>query len=333
MNIPAQRRKQFKNNNVSNLFSTWAFYFFIIITTITLSPYNFDFATKGVFTWRINTFDMFANLFLLFPIGFFFTLSSDKVKPIDIVKYTAIGFIFSLFIEFSQLFLKSRSSQYWDIIANTISIILGSFTAICLKPLTNKLSITKSSIAMLISTLFLLSILLIIRLMMNNQSFGFFELSLLLCSSGLLVLILSHYSLKNNSLSPSISALISITFVFVSLFPLLFTNTPLFLILSLLSGLLVPACVFVMSITDNISNSTKKMIIFIIIYPPIIVFSGIAITNLMATSTGFSILLLDRLYGVNEGRGVGGVMVQAFLLLTITVQLLNYILLSKKKYN
>ena len=165
--------------------------------------------------------------------------------------------------------------------------------------------------------------------MMNNQNFGFFELCLLLCSSGLLVLILSHYSLKDNSLSASISALISIAFVFVSLLPLLFTNTPLFLLLSLFSGLLVPACVFVMSITDNISHSTKRMIIFIIIYPPIIVFSGIAITNLMATSAGFSILQLDRLYGINEGRGVGGVMVQALLLLTITAQLLHYVIYAK----
>jgi glycopeptide antibiotics resistance protein len=319
-----------KRSNIKKLFYTWAFYFFIIVMAITLSPYNFDFSNKSTFSWTINTIDMFENLFLLFPIGFFLALSSDKLKPITFIKYIAIGFIFSFFIEFSQLFLKSRVSQYWDVIANTISIILGALVAALLKPLTHKWVIKQSSIALLISTLFALSILLILRLMMNNQGVGLFEYCLLLCSSGILILIFSHYSRKNNHLSASKSSVIGILFLFISLFPLLFTDLTLLLVLSLLFGLIVPAGVYLMHFIQSISHSNKKMVIFIIIYLPIIVFSGLALTNLLTTKVGFSIFELDKLYTINDGRGVGGVIVQALLLLAISFQLLSYALPSKK---
>lgn len=320
----------FQNSNVKNILSTWAIYFFIIVTMITLSPYNFEFDINGEFSWRINSFDMFENLFLLFPIGFFLILSNDKTKPIDIIKYTGIGFVFSLFIESSQLFLESRTSQYWDVIANTLSIILGALIGMMLKPVVKKMIITRSSIAQLISILFALSLLIIIRLMMNNQRLGLFEFNLLICSSGLLVLIFSHYSLKKNNILVGSSAVTTIFFIFISLFPLLLTNTTLFLMIALSFGLIVPTSVFLMSITHAISHSRKRRIILIIIYPPIIIFSGLAILNLMTISSGFAIFQLDRIYNINEGRGVGGVMVQVFLLLTITIQLFNYIFSSKK---
>lgn len=324
--------QKIKKNNIKKIFFTWAIYFFIIVAMITLSPYNFELDAKGKFSWVINTFDMFENLFLLFPIGFFLTLASDKIKLIDIIKFTFIGFIFSASVEFSQLFLKSRSSQYWDVIGNTISIVLGILVGICVKPLANKLIITRSSIATLISTLFAISILLIIRLMMNNQKFGLLEFSLLVCASGILTLLFSYYSIKNNNMPASITAVITIIFVLVSLSPLLLTNITLLLMLSLFFGLIVPTCVYFMSATHAISQSNKQKILLTLTYPPIIVFSVLAIINLLTINSGFSILELDRLYKVNEGRGVGGIIVQVFLLLTITIQLLSYIL-STKKYN
>lgn len=317
-----------KKNNTEEISYRWAIYFFIIVIMITLSPYNFEFNTENLFSWKINTFDMFENLFLLFPIGFFLALSNNKNNKTNILKYTVIGFFFSCFIEYSQLFLESRTSQYWDVIANTLSMVLGLFIGIMLEPLVKKSVIIRSSITKLISTLFALSILIIIRLMMNNQRFGLFEFSLLVCGSGLLILIYSHYSLKNNEILTSLSAVTTIFFIFISLFPLLFTNITLYLILSLFFGLTVPTIIFLL---HAVSYSNKKRIIFLIIFPPLMVFSVLAITNLITASPEFSIFQLDRLYSVNEGRGVGGVMVQAFLLLIITFQLLSYIFYSLKK--
>ncbi len=325
--------KQLKESNIENTFSTWAIYFFIIVIMVTLSPYNFEFSAKSIFSWRINTFDMFENLFLLFPIGFFLTLSSNKNSTINIIKYTLVGFVFSLCIESSQLFLESRTSQYWDVIANTLSMALGALIGMTLKPLAKKIIITRSSIVKLISTLFALSLLIIIRLMMNNQSFGLFEFSLLFCGSGLLTLIYSHYSLKNNDILAGHSAVTTIIFAFISLFPLLLTNITLFLMLSLFFGLIVPASVFLMSVHHAISYSNKKKIVFFIISPPLMIFSALAITNLITTNSGFATFQFDKLYDINEGRNVGGVIVQVFLLVTITAQLLDYILSSMKKPN
>ncbi|MBL0709549.1 MAG: VanZ family protein, partial [Colwellia sp.] len=160
MNIFYKKTKKAKKNNIKNLFTTWIIYFSIIVIAVTLSPYNFDFSLQKEFSWKMNSLDMFENLFLLFPIGFLFAISSNKIKLIDIVKYTVIGFIFSLLVESSQLFLKTRTSQYWDVIANTISMFLGVLLGIGFKPLANKLMINRLSISNLVSALFAIGLLL-----------------------------------------------------------------------------------------------------------------------------------------------------------------------------
>lgn len=322
--------KNLSKSNIENTFQSWAFYFSLIILLITLSPYNFEFSETSVFSWRINTFDMFENLFLLFPIGFFLTLSNNKISATDIIKYAAIGFIFSLFIESSQLFLKSRTSQYWDVIANTLSVVFGIVTGLILKPLTKKLLKVRTSIIKLTSTLFAVSILILIRLMMNKQQFGLFELSLIVCGCGLLILIFNHYSLKKKSILIGPSSVTAIIFIFITLFPLLLTNITLLLVLSLIFGLIVPTSVYLMANNQNISRANQKKIIFTLIYPPIIFFTALAIINLIAISTDFALFEHDKIYKLSNGRGVGGVMVQFLLLCTISTQLFQSIFSTKK---
>ena len=312
-------------------FFAWAVYFFIIVTTVTVSPYNFDFTIQSTFSWSINSFDMFENLFLLFPIGFFLTLSNNNINLIDIIKYTVVGFIFSVFIECTQLFLESRISQYWDVIANTFSTLLGSLVALCLKPFKNKLVITRQPIATLMSTLISINILLIIRLMMNGQLFGLLEFSLLFCGNGILVLIFSHYTRISNSISASKAAVITISYCFITIFPVLATNTTLVSVLSLLFGLTVPACVYWMTSNHAISYTGKKLISFCVLFAPIIIFSALSLADLISLNFGFSILQPERLYSAKETRSVGGQMVQMFLLLTIVTQLLSYISSHKKQ--
>ena len=330
MNTSYLKTENLSKNNIEKTFQSWAIYFSLIILLITLSPYNFEFGEKSVFLWRISTFDMFENLFLLFPIGVFLTLSNNRISATDIIKYAAIGFIFSLFIESSQLFLKSRTSQYWDVVANTLSMVFGIVTGLTLKPLTKKLSKVRTSIIKLTSTLFAVSILIIIRLMMNKQQFGLFELSLLVCGCGLLILIFNHYSLKKKSLLVGPSSVLTLVFIFISLFPLLLTNITLLLIISLIFGLIVPASVYLMSNNQNISRANQKKIIFTIVYPPIIIFTVLAIMNLITINTDFAIFQQDKIYRLNNGRGVGGVMVQFLLLCTIATQLFQSIFSAKK---
>lgn len=104
-----------------------------------------------------------------------------------------------------------------------------------------------------------------------------------------------------------------------------------FLILSLIFGLIVPASVYLMSKNQTISRTTQKHIIFTIIFPPIIIFTSLAIMNLIAINTDYAIFPQDKVYRLNNGRGVGGVMVQFFLLCIIVTQLFNSIFITKKK--
>lgn len=330
MNALYLKSKNLPKSNIEKTFRVWTIYFFLIILLITLSPYNFNLNEKSIFSWKNNTLDIFENFFLLFPIGFFLTLSNNKISTTDIIKYAAIGFIFSLFIESSQLFLKGRTSQYWDVIANTVGMVFGVVTGLTFNPLTKSLAKVCATIIKLISTFFTLSILIIIRLMMNKQQFGLFELSLLICGCGLLILIFNHYSLERNNVLVAPSSVLTLVFIFISLFPLLLTNINLFLILSLIFSLIVPASIYLMTDNQNISRANQKKIIFTLIYPPIIFFTALAIINLIAISTDFALFEHDKIYKLSNGRGVGGVMVQFLLLCTISTQLFQSIFSTKK---
>ena len=88
---------------------------------------NFQFDGGGRYTWVFHSGDFIVNCFLLFPLGYIFLEflgSSFSFK--NLFKAILVGGLISIAIESSQLLLDQRTSQYWDVIANTFSFMLGS---------------------------------------------------------------------------------------------------------------------------------------------------------------------------------------------------------------
>jgi glycopeptide antibiotics resistance protein len=286
----------------------------------------------GEFSWRINAFDMFENLFLLFPIGFFFTLSQTTAFKFDsIIKLTLLGFMLSFFVESMQLFLDVRTSQYWDLIANTLSMTLGLLTALACKSLIDKFRISSFAISKLIHALFAITILLLIRLMTNHQDFALLELSLLLCGCGILILIFSHYSMKKKYALINQTTIATIIFVIISFFPLFISNTKLFLLLTLLCSLVTPLTVYLMMEPHRLVYLSKKNILLLLSYLTIIMALSLTISNNVAMDSSGPIFLLDNLAVQYNARIVGSFVIQAFLFFITTYQLLAYFIYSNKK--
>ena len=267
----------------------------------------------GEFSWQINAFDILENLFLLFPIGFFFILSqATAFKFTDFIKLILLGFLLSLIVEAMQLFLAERTSQYWDLIANTLSITLGLLTALACKSLIGKFSISSFAISKLIHALFAITILLLIRLMTNYQHFALVELSLLLCACSILILIFSHYSMKKRYALINQTTIATLTFVMVSMFPLFISNINLFLLLTLLCSLLTPLTVYLMVRPHKLSYLSKKNMLLLVSYLTIIIALSFTISNNVTIDSAWAASLYDiRMFQYNA-RIAGGFNIQAF---------------------
>lgn len=120
-----------RSSRPSILWLTTALSFALLLT---LSPFNFV-QTSDSFSWRYQTSDFRDNLLLLSVIGFCFTCT----KPIRWWHWPlllALGSIISFGIETAQLALPDRTSQYWDVIANTISLVAGGVAGLFFRRLT-----------------------------------------------------------------------------------------------------------------------------------------------------------------------------------------------------
>ncbi len=286
----------------------------------------------GEFSWQINAFDILENLFLLFPIGFCFTLSQTTAfKSSIIIKLILLGFMLSFFVEAMQLFLDARTSQYWDLIANTLSITLGLITALACKSFIDKININSLGISKLLHALFAITILLLVRQMSNYQHFALVELSLLLCACGILILIFSHYSMKKRYALINQTTIATLTFVMVSMFPLFISNINLFLLLTLLCSLLTPLTVYLMVRPHKLSYLSKKNMLLLVSYLTIIIALSFTISNNVTMDSAEPVSLYNNLVVQYNARIVGGFVIQTFLLLIITYQLLGYFIYANNK--
>jgi glycopeptide antibiotics resistance protein len=321
-----------KKNHLQSVFYTWSIYFTLITIAITIAPYNFKLQNMGEFSWKINAFDMLENLFLLFPISFCFTLSqTTSFKFSSIIKLTLLGFMLSFFVESMQLFLEVRTSQYWDLIANTLSMTLGIITALVCKPLIGKISINSLAISKLLHALFAITILLLIRVMTNYQHFALLESNLLLCACGILILIFSHYSMKKKYTLINQTTIATIIFAIVSLFPLLISNIRLFLLLTLLCSLVTPLSVYLMMKSHGLSSLSKKNMLLLLSYLPIMIALSFMISDNVTMDSAGPFFLLDNLVVQYNARIVGNFVIQAFLFFITTYQLLAYFIYSNNK--
>lgn len=317
------------SQNLRPIIRIWVFLTLTIALSVTLSPYNFSQAELGSFSWNAYERDVIENLFLLFPLGFFLALFKDEMRIKDYILYGFIGLLISFFIEFSQLFLKMRSSQYWDVICNAISLIFGLLVGRLITSFFAIKTITlKPSIILLINIVFLLFALFLIRTQIHNESINNFEY-LLLATIPLVIALIFSYPLILQStafyFTSYFISLICLSFLLLlstDLSPISTLKTVL-----LLSGL-APLTLLILCYLPFIKNQNKGRLLYLFITLPFIYLAYLSSFNL----DDYKLLTSDALINNNNAREVGSVATEFLLLFTITSQLIIYKLLDRKKY-
>ena len=99
---------------------------------LTLSPFLFQTVTIGSFSWIYNAADIIANLILFIHVGFFWVLFLGPKYNIikKLLSCMVVGLLLSVLIESLQLMLVARTAQYWDVICNTVSAVIGGIIGI-----------------------------------------------------------------------------------------------------------------------------------------------------------------------------------------------------------
>jgi len=322
------KTKQLKKNNIQNLLFTWAFYYVLFVILITQSPYNFSCKSIGSFSWAINPLDTFQNLLLLSPVGFCLALSNQPFKYSFILKYTLLGFLLSIVIESGQLLLESRTSQYWDVITNTLSILFGLLVGLLFSPLFNRLNILSKSVISLLNVTFAILIFLIVRLIMNHQHFGLFEFSVLFLSLAPLNLMFSRSHKKNNESSIYKNSITTIIFIFISLSPLIIVNLQLVILIAFSFGLSSPFITYLIVRSYGISYFLKKTILVITSLLPLLICTIIFAFKILTNDVNFYFIYLDNTRPTS--REIGGAWVQISLILIMMLHVTNYIRTTKK---
>lgn len=101
-------------------------YMTLMIAIVTLIPFSFSVPKSIHFTLRGNLYDIFTNIVLFVPLGFFLQIIHGQLG----LKSTIVAFCFGLavsgIVETGQLFLPSRCSSVLDIIMNGLGACLGA---------------------------------------------------------------------------------------------------------------------------------------------------------------------------------------------------------------
>jgi len=164
----------------------WSIYAVLAALAFTLSPFNFDPNTSQVFTWDWAVFDLLSNLFLLMPMGAALGLSHTSFKFRHVLLYLLFALMLSFAIEAMQLFIAVRTSQYWDVICNVTSFMLGLMIGKSFKPmmlhfkqLTTTILNNTEAFDRLISILLAVILLLVIRAISSSATIEYYDFTLL----------------------------------------------------------------------------------------------------------------------------------------------------------
>jgi glycopeptide antibiotics resistance protein len=191
---------QIEDQPYAHVYAKLAVYFTLIAFALTLSPFHFEIAPLKTFSWKHAPFDVFANLFLLFPVGFFAVLAKRECKSVDILLYLALGLGLSFSIESLQLLVPQRTSQYWDVICNTISVMLGAGVGAVIKPVLNQIGrYHDARQVLLVNILIAVSILLLTYSIYHPADIQMFAVVLLLLTCCLISAIFINSSLQHET--------------------------------------------------------------------------------------------------------------------------------------
>jgi glycopeptide antibiotics resistance protein len=184
----------------AHVYAKLVVYFTLIAFALTLSPFHFELALLKTFSWKHNPFDVFVNLFLLFPVGLFAVLAKRVCKSVDILLYLALGLGLSVSIESLQLLIPQRTSQYWDVICNTISVMLGAGVGVVIKPVLNQIGrYHDARQVLLVNILIAVAILLLTYSIYHPADIQMFAVALLLLTCCLISAIFINSALQHET--------------------------------------------------------------------------------------------------------------------------------------
>ncbi|MDQ7033042.1 MAG: VanZ family protein [Desulfonauticus sp.] len=112
----------------------------VIVLYLSLYPFDFsgfvkkiEFKLPFLSKTHHSLSDIFSNIVLFMPLGFFWFSISPQRYLIKFATLMLFAIPFSCFIEFLQQFLPSRDPTTIDIFSNTLGAIIGLFTASLIK--------------------------------------------------------------------------------------------------------------------------------------------------------------------------------------------------------
>jgi hypothetical protein len=274
------------------------------------------------------SFDLLTNLFLLSPIGFFLTLLKQELSLKYFIHLLLLGLLGSVLIEGTQLFIPQRTSQYWDVICNIISMLLGAFAAtLILKFVTHKNTSNGYHPSILLSPLILIGLLLLMRTVNTECGWDGFTLSLIFISTGIMAITFSHVSKVKTATLPYYALLCCMAYLSLFTLPLLWKDPTSFLIILLV----IPILIFLSTLFLS-KNSTFLLLNFrkslaVILLIPFIYYWNKIINGPNSVLVNFSISHWEELKPLSQGRAMGVVLVELILMFGILVELIKYALL------
>jgi glycopeptide antibiotics resistance protein len=265
----------------------WSIYAALATLAFTLSPFNFDPNTSQVFTWRWGAFDLFSNLFLLLPIGAALGLSRANLKFRHVLLYFLFALLLSFTIETMQLFITVRTSQYWDVICNVTSFMLGLMIGQSFKPIKlhfNQLATTilKNTEAFdrLISILIAITLLLVIRAISSSASIEYYDIALLCLAFFVIAHIFISISVEQQEPYHLQATVMYCTYLSLSTFVLLLqdTNAILVLITSLSAGMFFTLIIA----RKQLKNKVITLLTYLVVGVFLIYLIGLTLTEISA---------------------------------------------------
>ncbi|MFC4700848.1 VanZ family protein [Glaciecola siphonariae] len=224
-----------RNNGLLNEI---AIYFALIAFVITLSPFTFQFNEIQSFSWSFRSFDAFSNLFLLFPIGACIGLKPSSANLKQALWCLLLGFLLSVIIEVLQLFLLERTSQYWDLICNALSALLGWFIGALLRLLFSKREDANVGSQLLMCAVLSIGISLLVR-MISEQAVllvSAANILLIVLGSFTIALLIKNQRFKNQEFLALRAFVACFAFNIVFIFRLFAAEPASFILISLLSA-------------------------------------------------------------------------------------------------
>jgi glycopeptide antibiotics resistance protein len=317
-----------ENYRADSYYSKYCIYFVIIVVALTMAPYNFQFEESHSFSWKYQSFDILTNLFLFSPIGFFLTLLKQDLSIKFFLGLLLLGILASFLIEGLQLYIPQRASQYWDVICNVVSLLLGAIgAALVLRLFANKKTRSGYHPSILLSPLILIGLLLAMRTINSEGIVDGFILSYIFISTGIIAITFSHVSKTRIKSLPYYVFFGCMTYLFLFTFPLLLQNPLTYLALLLAFPILIFFSTLFLakkstSFLEKFRKSLAVILLMLCIY-----YSGATLNVFSTVLVDCPISPWDKVKPFSQGTAMGVVLVEYILLASILIELTKYTLL------